>query len=96
MKYPVVSTLDYKMYIEKYEGQNFFHTDIYKWNKTVRNDFIRDFQTLKQDFPILYAMPYESDDKMIKFGALLGFHIIAEIPCLDGVTRKVFMLKETE
>ena len=96
MKYPVVSTFDYTMYIEPHDGLLFFHTDIHRWNKTVRNDFLDDFNTLIKDFPTLYAVPYEADNKMVKFGTLLGFEVIEEAVCDDGVKRKIFMLKEKQ
>lgn len=96
MKHTVVNTFFYKMFIEHHQGLLFFHTDIYKWNKTIMKDYIRDFKELKKEFPTLYAMPYEADDKMIKFGKLIGFHVVEEAVCTDGVKRKVFMLKETE
>lgn len=96
MKHLVVNTFFYKMYIEPHEGLLFFHTDIFKWNKSVMKDFVDNFKELTKEFPLLYAIPEDTDKKMIKFGKLLGFHIIEEVQCSDGVKRKVFMLKENK
>lgn len=89
MKHEIVTRKWYKMYVEFYEGMVFFHTDILKWNKTIKLQYLTDFDAVSVFYPIMYAMPHDTDDKMIKFGSLLGFEVIGTHDCRDGVERKV-------
>lgn len=90
MKHEIVTRKWYKMYVEFHDGLVFFHTDVLKWSKSVKEQYIKDFTALTMFHPNLYAMPYEADNKMVKFGDILGFKVIDTHECTDGIKRKLF------
>lgn len=90
MKHEVVTRKWYKMYLEFHDNKVFFHTDVLLWNKEVKKQYLKDFCAVVMLHPDLYAMPYEADNKMVKFGDILGFKVIDHHECLDGIKRKLF------
>ena len=94
MKEPVVVGEHWVMYQEVTPyGDLFFHTDIYKWNKSIRKEYVEAFRrwAKKQEVPI-FAMPFVDDNKMRKFGRLLGFKVLhPAYPCVDGVERRLWI-----
>ena len=92
MKTPVINTPAYIVYVEIVQGSLvFIHMDVFKWNKTVKQAFLKDwFEWASQQSEPLYAMPFIDDTKMDKWTALCGFKLFQMHQCTDGVIRKLY------
>ena len=92
MKKPVVTENDYTLYLEQYEGLQFIHCDIRKWNKTTKKRLHKVLEllleTLGQD---LYAVHEIDDNKHRKFLEMYGFKYFDTVSCLDGLLRQVWI-----
>lgn len=74
MKTPVVIRDHYVMYLEWWDGWLWFHTDVHKWNKTIKQEFIKDLDTLQSLLPLpLIALVEEDNNKLAKFGLAIGW-----------------------
>lgn len=94
MKTPVCVRDDYVMYLEWFNNFLWFHTDIGKWNKTVKTGFIKDLNVLQSLLPVpLKAMVKEDQKKLAKFGETVGWHKEQEMILNDG--SKAFMYSYT-
>jgi hypothetical protein len=91
MKTPVIYTDEYIVYVEDVQGYTFIHMDVFKWTKTIKSRFLKDWLdwASKQSKPI-YAMPFIDDDKMSKWAVICGFKILEMHRCTDGVIRKLY------
>ena len=95
MKIPVITTDYYIIYTEDVNGLLFVHMDVLKWTKSIKKEFSKDWNdwARKQKQPI-YAMPFIDDEKMSKFVSMIGFKLIENHNCLDGITRKLYLWRE--
>jgi len=95
VKIPVITTDYYIIYTEDVNGLLFVHMDVLKWTKSIKKEFSKDWNdwARKQKQPI-YAMPFIDDEKMIKFVSMIGFKLIENHNCLDGITRKLYLWRE--
>ena len=74
MKTPVVIRDDYVMYLEWFDSNLWFHTDIFKWTSKVKQEFIKDLNTLQSLMPLpLIALVTEDNKKLAKFGTSIGW-----------------------
>lgn len=90
MKTPVCVRDNYVMYLEWFNGLLWFHTDIGKWTKTVKQEFIEDLNTLQSLLPVpLKAMVKEDQEKLAKFGDTTGWYKEQQMILNDG--SKAFM-----
>jgi len=91
-KEPVIVKPEYIVYIERVRDLKFIHMDVFKWSKTVKKEFAKDWNdwAKKQQEP-LYAMPFIDDEKMRKWAVITGFKILEQHKCLDGITRKLYI-----
>jgi hypothetical protein len=95
MKTPVIRKKDYTLYFQLYEGYTFVHMDCYRWSKTVKENFIKDVDTLCTLHPQpVYALHDIGDIKHLKFIEMFKFKYLMDVLCTDGVTRQVFERKE--
>jgi hypothetical protein len=95
VKIPVITTDYYIIYTEDVNGLLFVHMDVLKWTKDIKKEFSKDWNdwARKQKQPI-YAMPFIDDEKMSKWTLMIGFKLIENHKCLDGITRKLYLWRE--
>lgn len=93
-KYPVIQTEHYVVYVEPVQSYWFIHMDVFKWTKTIRQQFLSDWNdwTEQHKDKVLLAMPFIDDTKMEKWTAMTGFKLIEHHKCTDGVVRKLYKL----
>jgi hypothetical protein len=74
MKVPVVLRDDYTMYLEFFEGMLWFHTDVRKWTPEIKVKYVEDLNILQYliNSPLV-AMVNQRDNKLSKFGKVIGF-----------------------
>lgn len=65
------------------------HTDVFKWSKEIKEEYIKDLNTLQSllDSP-LYGMV--DNDKLGKFGKTIGFTYIQDLIGNDGNTYQIY------
>lgn len=74
IKVPVVNREHYTMYIELFEGMLWFHTDVRKWNATVKAKYLEDLNLLQYLVSVpLVALVAKDNYKLAKFGAVTGW-----------------------
>tara|TARA_R110002153_G_scaffold70900_8_gene185974 strand:+ start:407 stop:697 length:291 start_codon:yes stop_codon:yes gene_type:complete len=92
MKKPVVVDLDYTLYLDEFEGLQFIHCDVRKWNKTTKKRLHKALELLlniyKQD---LHAIHDIDDNKHRKFLEMYEFKYFSTEHCLDGLLRQVWI-----
>jgi len=97
-KYPVIQAEHYVVYVELVPSVEpvqtywFIHMDVFKWSKTIRQQFLSDWNawTEQHKDKVLLAMPFIDDTKMEKWTAMTGFKLIEHHKCTDGVVRKLY------
>ena len=74
IKIPVVNREDYTMFLELFEGMLWFHTDIRKWTKEVKQKYLKDLDLLQYlvSIPIV-ALVAKDNSKLAKFGKVTGW-----------------------
>lgn len=72
MKTPVVLRQDYTMSLELFEGMLWFHTDVLKWTPEVKQEFIKDLNTL-QTLVTVPLVALIDNIKLAKFAKIIGF-----------------------
>lgn len=77
-KHPVIQTEHYVVYVEPVQAYWFIHMDVFKWTKTIRQQFLSDWNdwTEQHKDKVLLAMPFIDDMKMEKWTAMTGFKLI--------------------
>jgi len=74
VKTPVVVRSSYVMYLEFWDNQLWFHTDVFKWSAKIKQEFIKDLNTLQSLLPLpLIALVPEDNSKLAKFGENVGW-----------------------
>jgi len=97
-KVPVVNREDYTIWLENYRNiATFIHADVYKYNKTVRQDFGEDLEILANlhKYP-LYVLAHKDNKKLKKFMSIYGLVLDHKPLCDDGVEREVYRLDRRE
>jgi hypothetical protein len=65
------------MYLELYENMLWFHTDVFKWTKQIKQEYIKDLDTLQTLVQTpLVALVEEDNEKLAKFGKTIGWNKI--------------------
>jgi len=62
------------MYLEFFEGMLWFHTDVRKWTPEIKVKYVEDLNILQYliNSPLV-AMVNQRDNKLSKFGKVIGF-----------------------
>lgn len=89
MKYPIVNRDYYIIYLEFSFNMYWLHTDVFKWSKEIKEEYIKDLNTLQSllDSP-LYGMV--DNDKLGKFGKTIGFTYLQDLIGNDGNTYQIY------
>lgn len=92
MKTPVVIRPLYVMYLEFWDNHLWFHTDIFKWTAKVKQEFIKDLNTLQSLLPQpLIALVTEDNEKLAKFGASTGWIKGNQIMLNNGASAHIYI-----
>lgn len=92
MKTPVVIRPSYVMYLEFWDNHLWFHTDIFKWTAKVKQEFIKDLNTLQSLLPQpLIALVTEDNEKLAKFGASTGWIKGNQIMLNNGASAHIYI-----
>jgi len=95
VKIPVITTDYYIIYTEDVNGLLFVHMDVLKWTKSIKKEFSKDWNDwARKQKQNIYAMPFIDDEKMGKFVSMIGFELLENHKCLDGITRKLYLWRE--
>ena len=80
------------MYIESVPPIDVFHCDVLKWNKSIKNSFIENFNNFfKQD---IYCFMEPTNIKLKKFASMLGFKHYKDFVGLDNVSYSLFLRRQ--
>ena len=91
MKTPVVNRLNYTMYLEFFAGMLWFHTDVYKWDKEVKKQYLEDLNLLQYLVGTpLVALVEEDNTKLAKFGKVTGWHQVDTIVLDNGKQGHIY------
>lgn len=92
IKHPVIERDYYVVYVEHASGVRFIHMDVFKWSKTVKKAFTKDWnEWAGQQEDVLFAMPFIDDEKMRKWAVICGFEVAESHVCTDGIIRKLYI-----
>lgn len=91
VKQPVIKNENYIVYVEMVQGLTFIHMDVFKWNKSIKKEFVKTWKEWAGKHKPLYAMPFIDDEKMHKWSIITGFELLQYQKCLDGITRKLYI-----
>lgn len=95
MKIPVITNDDYIIYTENVNGLLFVHMDVFKWTKSIKKEFAKDWHDwAKKQNKDIYAMPLIDNEKMVKWAVITGFKVLENHKCLDGISRKLYLWRE--
>ena len=91
MKVPVVNREHYIQYIEYFNDLHFLHTDVFKWSKEIKQEYLKDLDTLQRllDSP-LYAVVEVNNTKLNKFSELIGFSYVEQLLGNDQELYKIY------
>jgi hypothetical protein len=91
MKVPVVNREHYIQYIEYFNDLHFLHTDVFKWSKEIKQEYLKDLDTLQRllDSP-LFGVVEDTNTKLSKFGESIGFSYVKDLDGHDGNTYKIY------
>lgn len=89
-KTPIVLKPNYTMSLENFNNMLWFHTDVYRWSKQIKHDFIKDLNTVQELITIpLAALVEDNNTKLMKFATLIGFTPVRNITGDDGKTYNI-------
>jgi hypothetical protein len=95
LKIPAITTNDYIIYTEDVNGLLFVHMDVFKWTKSIKKEFTKDWHDwAKKQNQDIYAMPLIDNEKMVKWAVITGFKVLENHKCLDGISRKLYLWRE--
>ena len=95
MKIPAITTDNYIIYTEDVNGLLFVHMDVFKWTKSIKKKFAKDWHDwAKKQNQDIYAMPLIDNEKMVKWAVITGFKVLENHKCLDGISRKLYLWRE--
>lgn len=89
MKVPVVLRKNYTMYLELCEAMLWFHTDVHRWTKKIKKDFIKDLDTLQTlvNVPLVALV---DNIKLAKFAELIGFKYEQPFKGIDNEIYQIY------
>jgi hypothetical protein len=91
-KVPVVCRDDYFMYLEYHNDLLWFHTDVKKWNQTIKKRFLEDLNLLQYLVTVPLVALVETDNKKLKkFGEVLGWNQTDKIKLNNGKEAYIYM-----
>lgn len=89
-KTPIVLKPNYTMSLENFNNMLWFHADVYRWSKQVKQEFIKDLNTVQELITIpLAALVEDSNKKLMKFATLIGFTPVNTVTGDDGKTYNI-------
>ena len=91
MKIPIVNRDHYIIYIEYFNDLHFIHTDVFRWTKGIKQEYLQDLNTMQQliDSP-LFGLVEDYNSKLSKFGETIGFAYLKDLVGNDGNTYKIY------
>jgi hypothetical protein len=92
-KKPVIVEPDYTLYLDEFEGLQFIHCDVRKWNKATKKRLHEALELLHNIYKqeSFYATHDIGDNKHRKFLKMYGFKYFSTEHCLDGLLRQVWI-----
>jgi len=93
-KVAVANKPEYTIWLENYKNiATFIHADVYKYNKTIRQEFGKDLDLLADlhNLP-LYVLTHKDNKKLKKFMSIYGLVLDHTPLCDDGIEREVYRL----
>lgn len=86
MKHPVLVKKDYTIYFEYVDDFIAVHCDVYRWNKEVKQNWLRDsFYLFALQEKRIFAFVDKLNTKLYKFTKMNGFNIFQdEVSTEDG------------
>lgn len=100
IQHPRVVVLDEPEYTASYHvtdldcgrSMTFVHLDVYYMSHSILKQLKAQWVLWRQSCPVvLYAMADEDTETWVKFVSKFGFQYLADIPCTDGKTRRLFV-----
>lgn len=92
IKTPVVFRKDYIMYLEFFDNLLWFHTDVYKWSKTIKQEYLKDLKALKEVTGLsLVALVDRDNTKLARFGDTTGWIKDSEIVLNNGNKADIYI-----
>ena len=90
-KVPVVLRKDYVIYLELFQNNLWFHTDIYRWTPQVKRDFSKSVDCLLELVGVdVVALIREDNKKLEKFAKTFQWTHKGQINLLDGTRAAVY------
>jgi hypothetical protein len=90
-KVPVVLRKDYVIYLELFQNNLWFHTDIYRWTPQVKRDFNKSVDCLLELVGVdVVALIQEDNKKLEKFAKTFQWTHKGQINLLDGTRAAVY------
>lgn len=90
MKTPVCLRAEYVLYLEWYAGHSWFHTDVFKWTKKIKQQFLKDLATVQSLLPLpLLAFIEEEKTQVAKFAKTINFKLTETVVSPEG--KKAFI-----
>lgn len=84
-KTPVCIKPEYVLYLEWFGGHSWFHTDVFKWNKTTKKQFVKDVTQVQSLLPLpILAFVEEEKTQVAKFAEKVGFVLKETIMSKEG------------
>ncbi len=91
-KKPVIVEPDYTLYLDEFEGLQFIHCDVRKWNKATKKRLHEALELLHNIYKEPFYAAHDIDDnKHRKFLEMYGFKYFSTEHCLDGLLRQVWI-----
>jgi len=89
---PVIRRDAYTLSLEQYENLTFVHMNVYKWTKTVREEFTSSLDKLMElHRGPLFAIHEPVNNKQRKFFMMFGFEYYQDVLGMDGETRHLYI-----
>jgi hypothetical protein len=80
------------MYLEFFADMHWFHTDVFKWNKEVKKQFLEDLNLLQYLVGTpLVALVEEDNTKLAKFGKATGWQAFEPYRLNNGKQATIYM-----
>jgi hypothetical protein len=90
MKIPVIVTKDYIIYLEYFNKMYWLHTDVFKWTKSIKEQYLENLNRLQKWINAdLFGLV--DTQKLGKFGNKIGFTFLENVTGLDNNQYKVFI-----
>lgn len=90
-KVPVVLRKDYVIYLELFQNNLWFHTDIHRWTPQVKRDFSKSVDCLLELVGVdVVALIREDNKKLEKFAKTFQWTHKGQINLLDGTKASIY------